>query len=49
MSEFWLYHEHTDHMQERIQNLTDANWLNQNTTELDVTMLLYNANQQVHE
>jgi len=46
-SEFFLYHENSDHHHEHLTNLSAATWLNHNTTELDVVMLLYNANQQV--
>mmetsp|Transcript_146752 Transcript_146752/g.365968 ORF Transcript_146752/g.365968 Transcript_146752/m.365968 type:complete len:1169 (-) Transcript_146752:49-3555(-) len=45
-SEFLFYHFGLDHIHERIHNLSQSHWVDQNTSYLDVNTLFYNAHLQ---
>jgi len=45
-SEFLVYHERIEGLLQRIGNLSKKNWIDQNTTSLDIGILFYNAHLQ---
>jgi len=42
-SAFLFYHENNQHILDQLQNLSDSGWIDQNSTNLDIGILFYNA------